>query len=133
MINKVNLCGHVGQDPTIKQVGDTKVAQFSLATSKSWKDKKTGEKKKETQWHNIVVWGAQAEVCEKYVRKGNLIQVFGELNYRSYEDKEGIKRNVTDIRVQELFLMPSGTKGEQVPPPPVPDDIPRQEGDDLPF
>lgn len=122
MVNKVNLCGYVGQDPTIRDAGGTRVAQFSLATSRSYKDR-NGERKKETQWHSLVVWGKQAEVVERYVRKGSLVQVFGEICYRVYEDNEGVKRQVTDIRVNELVLMPSGERREQVPMPQVPEDV----------
>ena len=131
MINKVNLLGYVGQDPEIKSIGGTKVAQMTLATSKTFKDK-NGEKKKDTQWHNLVAWGNTVDIIEKFIKKGSLVQVFGEINYRSYEDKNGIKRNVTDIRVNELVLMPSGENHNKAPLPPVPDDI-TQEKDDLPF
>lgn len=130
MINKVNLCGYVGQDPTIREVGETKVAQVTLATSRTWKDKK-GEKQTETQWHNLVIWGKPAEVVEKYVTKGKLVQVFGELTYRSYDDKDGVKHYVTEIRVNELVLMPQrrGNENENTDERPAA----AEQGYDLPF
>ena len=131
MVNKVNLCGYVGQDPETRVVGGTKVARVSLATSKTWRDR-DGKKQSETTWHHVVVWGTQAEVVERYVRKGSLVQVFGEICYRVYEDNEGVKRQVTDIRVNELVLMPSGERREQVPMPPVPEDV-RGVDDGVPF
>lgn len=127
MINKAILCGFVGQDPVTRGVGDTKVAQFSLATSRHYKDR-NGDKKKETQWHNIVVWGKQAEIVEKYVRKGSCLEIIGEINYREYE-KDGTKRHVTDIRAQEMVLLPSGGKDNQLPP----ENMPPQPDDDLPY
>lgn len=130
MINKVNLCGYVGQDPTIREVGETKVAQVTLATSRTWKDKK-GEKQTETQWHNLVIWGKPAEVVEKYVTKGKLVQVFGELTYRSYDDKDGVKHYVTEIRVNELVLMPQGMGNENENTNERP--AAAKQGDDLPF
>lgn len=115
MINKVNLCGYVGQDPETRVVGGTKVARVSLATSKTWRDR-DGKKQSETTWHHVVVWGTQAEVVERYVRKGSLVQVFGELTYRSYDDRDGVKRVVTEVKATEVVMMPSGgeRKGERV-------------------
>lgn len=130
MINKVNLCGYVGKDPTIREVGETKVAQVTLATSRTWRDKK-GEKQTETQWHNLVIWGKPAEVVEKYVTKGKLIQVFGELTYRSYDDKDGVKHYVTEIRVNEFVLMPQGNGNENEKTDER--SAAAEQGDDLPF
>lgn len=130
MINKVNLCGYVGGDPTIREVGETKVAQLTLATRRIWRDKK-GEKQTETQWHNLVIWGKPAEVVEKCVTKGKLIQVFGELTYRSYDDKDGVKHYVTEIRVNELVLMPQGKGNENEKENERPASA--EQGDDLPF
>lgn len=130
MINKVNLFGCVGQDPTIREVGNTKVATLSLATSETWRDK-DGKKQKETQWHNLVFWGSQAEIVEKYVKKGKLIQIFGKLTYRNYEDKDGVKHYVTEIRVNELVLMPQGKVNENEKTDERP--AAAEQGDDLPF
>lgn len=130
MINKVNLCGYVGGDPKVREVGETKVAQVTLATSRTWRDKK-GEKQTETQWHNLVIWGKPAEVVEKYVTKGKLIQVFGELTYRNYDDKDGVKHYVTEIRVNEFVLMPQGNGNENEKTDER--SSAAEQGDDLPF
>lgn len=105
MRNKVQLIGHVGQDPEIKNLeGGKKVASFSIATSDSYKNEK-GEKVDQTEWHRIVAWGNSAEIIEKYVTKGNQIGIVGKLTHRTYDDKDGIKRNVTEVLVNEVLLM----------------------------
>lgn len=98
-INKVQLSGNVGKDPEIKQVGDTKVANFSLAYTESYKDKQ-GEWQNITDWFNIVVWGNKAEYVEKYIQKGSNIFIEGQLKNRSWEDKEGNKRNSIEVVIR---------------------------------
>jgi len=98
-INRVILLGNVGADPDIRhtQNGDT-VATFSLATSESWKDKDTGERKERTEWHRIVVFNqATAKVVEQYVKKGSKVGVEGMIKTRKYTDKDGIERYTTEI------------------------------------
>jgi len=98
-INKVNLLGNVGQDPKISafQSGG-KVATFSLATSESWKDKATGEKKSKTEWHNIVVKNENlVGIVEKFVKKGSKLHVEGKLETRKWTTKEGVDRYTTEI------------------------------------
>ena len=98
--NQVQLIGHVGQDPEIKSFeGEKKLASLSIAT----KDK--GEKVEETQWHRISAWGKTAELIEKYVTKGKEIAVQGKLTHRSYDDKNGDKKYVTEVVVSELVLL----------------------------
>ena len=105
MRNTVQLVGNVGQDPEIKNLeGGKKVASFSIATSDSYKNEK-GEKVEQTEWHRIVAWGNSAEIIEKYVTKGKQIGVVGKLTHRTYDDKDGIKRNITEILVNEVMLM----------------------------
>ncbi len=105
MRNTVQLVGNVGQDPEIKNLeGGKKVASFSIATSDSYKNEK-GEKVDQTEWHRIVAWGNSAEIIEKYVTKGNQIGIVGKLTHRTYDDKDGIKRNVTEVLVNEVLLM----------------------------
>ncbi|HLU81579.1 MAG TPA: single-stranded DNA-binding protein [Flavobacteriaceae bacterium] len=102
--NKVQLIGHVGQDPEIKNLeSGTKVAKFSIATNDNYKNAK-GEKVEETQWHNIVVFGKKAEIVESYVSKGKEVGIEGKLTHRSYE-KEGQKRYYTEIVCNELLLL----------------------------
>ena len=103
--NHVQLIGHVGQDPEIKSFeGNKKLANLSIATKENYKNEK-GERVEETQWHRITAWGKTAEIIEKYVAKGKEIAVEGKLRHRSYDDKNGYKKHVTEIVVSELLLL----------------------------
>ena len=103
--NKVQLIGHVGNDPEIKNFeGGRMLASFSLATTDSYKNDK-GEKVDETQWHRVVAWGKTAELIDKYVNKGKEIAVEGKLTHRSYDGKDGDKRYITEVVVNELLLL----------------------------
>lgn len=107
MINKVILLGNVGKDPEVKQFDNGSVANFSLATSESYKDK-SGERVKRTEWHNITVGTpALVDIVSKYVKKGDLLYLEGKIRTREYE-KEGQKRYITEIRVDTIQLMPKG-------------------------
>lgn len=107
--NRVQLIGNLGKDPEIKHLDNGKVmAKFSLATSESYRNKE-GDKVTETQWHNIIAWGKQAEIVEKYFEKGKEIALDGKLLHRSYEDKDGKMRYFTEIQVNE-FLMLNGNR-----------------------
>ena len=98
-VNKVTLIGNVGKDPEIRytQSGEP-IANFSLATSESWTDK-SGQKQEKTEWHRVEVFGKTAQVVRDYVTKGKPLYVEGSIKYDEYTDKDGIKRNVTKIRV----------------------------------
>ncbi len=103
--NKVQLIGHVGQDPEIKTFeGEKKLANLSIATKEVYKNEK-GEKVEETQWHRITAWGKTADIIEKHVVKGKEIAVDGKLRHRSYDDKNGDKKYVTEIIISELMLL----------------------------
>ncbi|MFO8148419.1 MAG: single-stranded DNA-binding protein [Bacteroidota bacterium] len=103
--NKVQLIGHVGNEPEIMNLeSGKKLAKFSIATNESYKNSK-GEKITDTQWHNIIAWGKTAELIENYVPKGKEVGIEGKLTSRSYEDKEGQKRYITEIVCNELLLM----------------------------
>jgi single-strand DNA-binding protein len=103
--NKVQLIGHVGNEPEILNLeSGKKLAKFSIATNESYKNSK-GEKITDTQWHNIVAWGKTAELIENYVPKGKEVGIEGKLTSRSYEDKEGVKKYITEIVCSELLLM----------------------------
>ena len=105
--NKVQLIGNLGNDPEIVNLESGKMlAKFSLATNESYKNAK-GEKVTDTQWHNIVAWGKTAEIIEKYVTKGKEIAVEGKLTSRSYDDKEGNKRYITEVVCNELVMLGS--------------------------
>lgn len=105
--NKVTLIGFIGKDVEVLNFenGGSK-AQVSLATTDYYTNAK-GEKVEETQWHNLVAFGKVAEIMQKYVTKGKEIAVEGKLTYRNYEDKEGNKKFVTEIRVDEILLLAS--------------------------
>jgi single-strand DNA-binding protein len=105
--NKVQLIGHLGKDPEITNLdGGKKLAKFSIATNETYKNQK-GEKVTDTQWHNIVAWGKTAEIIEKYVAKGKEVAVEGKLTSRSYDDKEGNKRYITEVVCNELVMLGS--------------------------
>lgn len=103
--NRVNLIGHLGQDPELRTFdsGKTK-ATFSLATSEKFKNQK-GEKVEETQWHNLVVWGKLADIAGRYLKKGSEIAIEGKLVHRSYEASGGEKKYITEINVNDLVML----------------------------
>jgi single-strand DNA-binding protein len=107
--NSVRLIGNLGSNPEVRETGKSKLAKFSLATNESYKNDK-GEWVTETQWHNIVAWGAQAERVAKYLKKGSEVLVEGKLTNRNYEDKDGVKRYFTEIQLREV--LPLGKKEE---------------------
>lgn len=138
-VNKVILVGHLGKDPEIRttQAG-AKVASLSLATAKSWRDKATGERKEQTQWHRIVIFNeGLAKVAEQYLKKGAKVYMEGELATRNYKDNAGIERTVAEITLGaygSALVMLDRRAGEPPPAegeasygsvkPPIDDDIP---------
>ncbi|TDD99663.1 single-stranded DNA-binding protein [Flavobacterium cellulosilyticum] len=105
MKNTVQLIGNVGNDPEIKNLeGGRKLANLTIATNDSYKNDK-GEKVEQTEWHKVVAWGKTAEIIEKYVTKGKEIAIEGKLTHRSYEDKNGEKRYITEVIVNEVLLL----------------------------
>ncbi len=101
--NYVQLIGNLGQDVELTQFETgTKVAKFTMATHDYYKGK-NGEKKENTQWHNIIAWGKLAELCEDNLAKGDHVILKGQLTYRSYEDKNGNKRQVTEVILSEFI------------------------------
>ena len=108
--NSVHLFGHAGKDAELTILdNDKQVARVSLATNESYKNAK-GEKVTNTQWHNLVAWGKKAENLHQLIKKGSQFGVSGRLTYRAYEDKEGVKRTVTEIVVNEFVLINSNAK-----------------------
>lgn len=104
-INNVIIIGNVGQDPTIKNLSEeTKVANFSVATSENFKDKQ-GNKSTSTEWHNVVCWNKLASICEKWVKKGQQIYISGKLKTRSYEDQNGTKHYITEIFANSIQML----------------------------
>ncbi len=136
-LNQTQLIGHLGADPILRSLPDgTKTATLSIATTDTWKDKTSGEKKEKTEWHRVAAFGALAEIIEKYLKKGAQIYVSGKLRTRKWTDKENIERYTTEIIARDIQMLdkkkatehqeseaPVSHK-EDVPPapPPVEDD-----------
>ena len=103
--NKVQLIGHLGADPEIKTFDSGKKnVRLSLATSENYKSA-NGEKVEQTQWHNLIGWGKTADIAEKYLHKGSELAIEGKLSYRSYDDKNGDKKYITEIMINELMML----------------------------
>lgn len=104
MRNRVQLIGRLGQNPEVKEFEKgRKLVRMGIATDEVYMN--NGEKVKQTTWHNLVAWGKLAEICEKYLKKGNEIAVEGKLTYRTWEDKDGAKRNTTEIHIGEMLML----------------------------
>ena len=105
-VNKVILIGNLGKDPEVRRLENGAVlASFSIATSESYVDKQSGDKKEITDWHDIVLWRGLAEVAEKYLMKGTKIYVEGKLKKRSWQDKEGVTRYSTEVVGDEMTIL----------------------------
>ncbi|MEQ8908831.1 MAG: single-stranded DNA-binding protein [Vicingaceae bacterium] len=103
--NKVQLIGHLGGNPEVKNLeGGKTLAKFSIATNDTYKNAK-GEKVEDTQWHNVITWGKTAEIAEKYLKKGSEVAVEGKLTSRSYDDKDGNKKYITEVVVNEILML----------------------------
>jgi single-strand DNA-binding protein len=106
-LNKVLLIGHLGKDPELRYTkGGDAVASFSVATNESWKDAE-GNTQERTDWHNIVAWRKLAEICAEYVKKGSKVYIEGKIQTRSYDDKDGVKKYVTEITANDLIMLDS--------------------------
>lgn len=150
-LNKVMLIGNVGKDPEVRHLESGAVtASFTIATTEKYRDK-SGEQKEQTEWHNIVCWRNLAEIAEKYVKKGSQLFVEGKIRSRSYTDRDGNTRYITEIVADTFKLLgrktdgqPSGSYPSQPssnvrnspaaqPPVGAEPEISLDEGDDLPF
>jgi single-strand DNA-binding protein len=108
--NKVQLIGNLGNAPEVKTTeSGKKLARFSVATNESYRNA-SGEKVTETTWHNLVAWGKVADIAEKYLNKGSEVAIEGKLINRSYTDKDGNKKYITEVQVNELLML--GSKAE---------------------
>ncbi len=119
-INRVTLIGNVGKDPEIRTMRDgARVANLSIATSESWRDKSSGEKREKTEWHNVVVWNeGLVGVVEKYVSKGSKLYVEGQLQTRKWQDKDGSDRYTTEVVLKGFsaqIVLLSNKGGERQP------------------
>ncbi len=107
------LIGNLGADPEVRQVSsDAKVANFRIATSETYKDRQTGERREQTEWHNIVAWRGLAEITERYLRKGSKVYVEGKLRTRQWQDKEGNTRYTTEVHAEEMTMLDRANSGE---------------------
>lgn len=135
-VNKAILVGNLGKDPELRYLPSGQpVAKFSLATGSRWKDK-DGQWQDRTDWHNIVAFGRTAEVCNEYLKKGSPLYVEGRIQTRSYDDRDGNKKWITEIVAQNVNLL--GRKGETEEEVPETVEEPqaeetKSEDDDLPF
>jgi len=134
-VNRVILVGKLGQDPETKYManGDC-ICSFSLATSETWKDKQTGEKKERTEWHRISAWRQLGEFCGKYLTKGKQVYLEGKLQTRSW-DKDGQKHYTTEILASEVKFLGGGEQKQerQEPKPQTPQAAPGDPDNDIPF
>jgi single-strand DNA-binding protein len=138
-LNKVMLIGNLGKDPELRFTPSGRaVARFPIATSEQWTTPE-GQRQERTEWHNVVVWGKQAESCGQYLSKGRQVFVEGAIRSRQYDDKEGQKRYITEVIAQRVQFLGGGrgegagrgagapAGGEEMAPAPMPED------DDIPF
>jgi single-strand DNA-binding protein len=143
-VNKVILIGNLGKDPEVRRFDNgAVVASFSIATSESYVDKQSGEKKEITDWHDIVLWRGLAEVAEKFLHKGTKIYVEGKLKKKSWQDKEGNTRYNTEVVGDEMTILSRPENKENNPAPYRKEDhstteskltdLAPEEGDVLPF
>lgn len=138
-INKAILIGNLGNDPDVRQTaGGMTVANLSVATSESWKDKQTGEQRENTEWHRVVLFGRVADVAAEYLRKGSKVYIEGRIQTRKWEDRDGNDRWTTEIVANDLQMLDGkpGGGGASAPAPqpsapaqPAPSDL----EDDIPF
>jgi single-strand DNA-binding protein len=144
-VNKVILIGNLGKDPEVKYLeSGVPVANFSIATSESFKDKNTGEKREVTDWHNIVLWRGLATVAEKYLKKGMKVYVEGKLKTRSWQDENQQTRYTTEVVADQMTMLsrlenagapPTNypNSPENNPVQPMDKDLSAKSDDDLPF
>lgn len=136
-VNKAILVGNLGRDPEIRHTQDGKtVANLSIATSETWRDKNSGERKERTEWHRVVIFNeGLAKVAEQYLKKGSTVYIEGQLQTRKYTDKDGVEKYSTEIVLQgfnSVLTMIGGAKGDGADRPadrsassaPLDDDVP---------
>jgi single-strand DNA-binding protein len=140
VVNKVIIVGNLGRDPEVRFTPSGRaMCKFSVATTEKWTDQQ-GQKQERTEWHNIVVWGKQAETCGQYLAKGRQVFVEGSIHTRNYDDKDGNKKYITEITARDVrflggggarttttqdnFSAPAGEDMAQAPAAPEDDDIP---------
>jgi single-strand DNA-binding protein len=137
-VNKIILIGNLGQDPELRYTSSgVAVASFSMATGESWKDQ-DGNVQEKTQWHKCVAWRKLAEIVGEYLKKGSKVYVEGRIQYRSYDDKNGVRRDVTEIVIDQMLMLDSkgashSEGAASAPLQPSTEDTGPDRVDDLPF
>ena len=112
-VNKVILLGNLGKDPEVRRMDDGRgVANFSLATSETYKNK-SGDKVTNTEWHNIVLWSPLADIAENYLKKGSQVYIEGKISNRSYEDKDGVKKYISEVVGRDITLLGRAPESQQ--------------------
>ena len=116
-VNKVILVGNLGKDPEAKYLpsGDA-VTNFTIATTESWKDKKSGDKQEATEWHRISTFGKLAEICAEYLKKGSSVYIEGSIKTRKWQDKEGVDRYSTEIKADRMQMLGGKTQADAPEP-----------------
>lgn len=136
-VNKAIILGNLGKDPELRYASSGKaVANFSIATTEKWKDQ-SGNMQEATEWHSVVLWGRQAEVAKEYLSKGSSVYIEGRIQTRNYDDKNGVKRYVTEIVGQKMQFLGAKAGGQAQDSRPVGNQPAGFEGEDddpdLPF
>ena len=112
-VNKVILVGNLGQKPEMRYTAtQTAVANLSIATTESWKDKESGENRDKTEWHRVVFFGSLAEIAEKYLDKGSSVYVEGKIQTRKWQDKDGNDRYTTEVLGNQLTMLGSKSSSD---------------------
>ena len=141
-LNKVMLIGNLGDDVKMHQFEDGgSIGRFPIATNESYTNKQTGEKVDNTEWHNIIVRNKAAEICNKYLKKGDKVYVEGKLKTRKWQGEDGIQRYTTEVHVTEFNFLNNKAESNEAPKPPAPNvseqqtntHNPQSQVDDLPF
>jgi single-strand DNA-binding protein len=116
-VNKVIIVGNVGRDPETRYTpGGDALTTISVATTDTWRDKASGEKKENTEWHRIVFFGKLAEIAGQYLKKGSQVYVEGSLRTRKYTDKDGVEKYATDIRADSMQMLGGRSDGQAAKP-----------------
>ena len=132
-VNKVILVGNLGQKPEMRYTAtQTAVANISIATTESWKDKESGENRDKTEWHRVVFFGNLAEIAEKYLDKGSSVYIEGKIQTRKWQDKEGKDRWTTEVLGNQLTMLGSRNTSESPAQPNDPSSTPFPEDDSGP-
>lgn len=109
-LNKAQLIGNLGADPEVRTVpSGSKVATLSVATSRQWTDR-SGQQQEKTEWHRVIAWDRLAEICERYLKKGDRVFIEGPIEYRQWEGQDGQTRYTTEIRAREMIML--GGRGD---------------------